>query len=127
MARNWDLVKPQTWFSIPAIELADAAMVDGEMTGGELIVPGGVKSSTTITKEMLKDNNFERLEHITIKVWITHTRRGDVEVELISPAGVKSVLATKRKGDDHDTGFVGWTFMTLKHWYVNYPITVFSC
>jgi kexin len=119
MARTWNLVKPQTWFSIPTIEFADATMVDGQMMGGERIVPGGIKSSTIITKEMLTENNFDILEHITVKVWITHTRRGDVEVELISPTGVKSVLASRRKGDDHDTGFVGWTFMTLKHWYAS--------
>jgi kexin len=119
MARNWNLVKPQVWIELPTIELANAEMIDGVMSGGEPIVAGGVKSTMTITNEILTDHNFEKLEHVTVKVWVSHTRRGDVEIELISPAGIRSVLATARKNDDHTTGFVGWTFMTLKHWYVS--------
>jgi kexin len=118
MARTWTNVKPQAWVNVPTIELVDARMEDGEMLGGEPIAPGGVRSTSAITWEMLQDGNFDKLEHITVKVWISHTRRGDVEVSLLSPAGVKSVLATARTLDSANTGFVGWTFMTLKHWYV---------
>ncbi|KIM30986.1 hypothetical protein M408DRAFT_7406 [Serendipita vermifera MAFF 305830] len=119
MARTWNLVKPQVWMDIATVELRDAAMVGTEMTGGEPIVPEGVSSSTTVTQEMLEEWNFEKLEHITVQVWIRHTRRGDVEVELISPAGIKSVLASQRRFDSATTGFVGWKFMTLKHWDEN--------
>lgn len=86
------------------------------MSGGELIVSGGVTSKTTITEEMLQETNFERLEHVTVRVWIQHTRRGDVEVELVSPKGVKSILAGARKYDQDKNGYPGWTFMTIKHW-----------
>jgi len=118
MARTWELVKPQVWMELPTIELAGGTMVGKEMRGGEPIVPGGVSSSRIITQDMLEEWNFESLEHITVNVWIKHTRRGDVEVELVSPAGVRSVLATPRRLDSAETGFVGWTFMTLKHWSV---------
>lgn len=118
MARTWTNVKPQVWLNVPTIELVDARMEDGEMLGGQPIVPGGVTSITTITREMLQDGNFDKLEHVTVKVWIAHAKRGDVEVSLLSPAGVKSVLATPRARDSASTGFIGWTFMTLKHWYV---------
>ncbi len=70
----------------------------------------------TVTKEMLDSNNLESLEHIDIRVWISHSRRGDVEVELVSPNGITSVLARKRRLDDARTGFPGWRFMTVKHW-----------
>lgn len=46
-----------------------------------------------------------------------HTRRGDVEVEIASPNGVKSVLAARRKHDTDTSGYPGWKFMTIKHWY----------
>lgn len=118
MAKKWDLVKPQVWLNTPTITLADAKMQAGVMSGGEFIKPDGVSSSLKITASMLKERNFEKLEHITLKVWITHTRRGDVEVQLVSPNGVKSVLAGARQFDETTTGFVGWQFMTLKHWYV---------
>lgn len=87
-----------------------------EMSGGELIVPGGVSSSTIVTQAMMDNENFEKLEHITVKVWISHGKRGDVEVEIVSPGGIKSVLAAPRKSDLATTGYPGWTFMSVKHW-----------
>jgi kexin len=116
-AQKWKLVKPQSWIETPTIQLANGTMnKDGDMDGGQDIGPGGVRSTMTITQEMLESNNFEKLEHINVKVWITHTKRGDVEVEVVSPNGIKSVLGGTRKRDRSDTGFPGWTFMTVKHW-----------
>ena len=116
MARVWEVVKPQAWIFLPAVEIEGAEMVDGVMKGGELITRAGVKSMMKVTAAQLVGNNFETLEHVTVKVWINHTRRGDVEVSLASPNGIKSVLAGSRKYDEDTKGFVGWQFMTLKHW-----------
>ena len=91
---------------------------DFEMSGGEKIGPGGISSNITVTADTLKEHNFETLEHITIRVWIQHSKRGDVSVELVSPNGIKSILATPRPGDTDDTGFPGWRFMSVKHWCV---------
>lgn len=117
-AKDWKLVKPQAWAFTPVVELKDAKMdnVTGEMTGGEPITASGSTSTHTITKAWLEENNLERLEHIDIRVWITHAKRGDVEVELTSPTGVKSILAGKRANDVDKKGFPGWRFMTVKHW-----------
>ncbi|KLO19269.1 hypothetical protein SCHPADRAFT_899101 [Schizopora paradoxa] len=121
-AKDWTLVKPQAWLHTTPVQLNNGQMTfseDGqsvEMTGGEPIGQGGVKSSMRITRGMLIEDNFDKLEHITIKVWISHSRRGDVEVELVSPNGIKSVLAAKRRFDQDSDGFPGWTFMTVKHW-----------
>ncbi|EIW66475.1 kexin [Tremella mesenterica] len=86
---------------------------------GSVLSTDDVVSTFSVTQAMLDDSNFERLEHVTVRVWIDHSRRGDVEVELESPNGVKSVLARKRRFDEADTGFPGWKFMTLKHWDEN--------
>jgi len=91
---------------------------DFEMSGGEPIGPGGVSSKIVITADTLKEHNFETLEHVTIRVWIEHSRRGDVSVELVSPNEIRSVLAAPRSGDAASTGFQGWRFMTVKHWWV---------
>ena len=116
-SQNWELVKPQTWLHTTPIQINNGTMtLEGKMSGGQPIVPGGVTSKMTISSEMLEATNFETLEHVTVKVWIQHTRRGDVEVELTSPNGVKSVLAARRKLDADKNGFPGWTFMTVKHW-----------
>jgi kexin len=116
-AKDWTLVKPQAWFETETVQIAGGTMgSDGDMQGGELIPPGGALSTIKVTQEMLQDNNFESLEHITVKVWISHTRRGDVTVEVVSPNGIKSVLAWVRTYDKSNDGFPGWTFMTVKHW-----------
>lgn len=89
---------------------------------GTLITEDGITSTYEITSEMLDDSNFERLEHVTIRVWIDHKRRGDVEVEVTSPNGITSVLARQRRFDDADTGYPGWKFMSLKHWYIVFSV-----
>lgn len=92
-------------------------------TGGQFIGPGGVENKITVTQQMLEDNNFEKLEHVNVKVWIQHTRRGHVEVEIVSPNGIKSVLASQRQFDNDESGFPGWTFMSVKHWSVSHLIS----
>lgn len=101
---------------MPPVEVEGAEMVDSVMKGGEPITKAGVQSTMKVTAAQMVGNNFEKLEHVTVKVWIKHTRRGDVEVSLTSPKGIKSVLAGPRKFDEDAEGFVGWRFMTLKHW-----------
>lgn len=119
LAKTWKLVKKQAWVDLPQIELNNAAITaEGVMTGGEFIVPGGVKSVVNVNKTYLAQNNFETLEHITIKVWIAHAKRGDVEVDIVSPTGVKSILAGVRQFDEQATGYPGWQFMSVKHWWV---------
>ena len=119
-AQTWELVKPQAWFHPSAIQLNNGSLSDpeGTLTGGAPIPPGGVSSTFTLTNDMLLEHNVEGLEHLTISVWISHSKRGDVEVELVSPNGIKSTLAAVRRQDHATTGFKGWRFMTIKHWYV---------
>lgn len=121
-AQTWDLVKPQAWLHTETIQIRGGKTHSGRdeddyiYEGGERIESNGFESVMTVTKEMLDSNNLESLEHIDIRVWISHSRRGDVEVELVSPNGITSVLARKRRLDDARTGFPGWRFMTVKHW-----------
>jgi kexin len=86
---------------------------------GLFISAEGIEVVHTVTAEALKAANFERLEHVTVQVWVEHGRRGDVEFELVSPNGIRSVLATERRYDDADTGYPGWKFMSMKHWFVS--------
>ncbi|KAF5320626.1 hypothetical protein D9611_013728 [Ephemerocybe angulata] len=116
-AKNWKLVKPQARIETPTIQISNGTMDEHkEFEGGDFIDDGGVSSTILITKEMLAQNNFEKLEHVTVRVWIKHTRRGDVGVYLESPNGIRSVLALPRERDTAKTGFPGWEFMSLKHW-----------
>lgn len=118
-AKNWKLVKPQAWLITNTTQLGGGVMPKKhDYKGGVPIGPNGNKNSIQITTEMMLANNLEALEHIDVRVWISHSRRGNVMVELVSPKGIKSVLANTRDEDDATTGFPGWRFMTIKHWYV---------
>lgn len=89
---------------------------EGQFSGGKHIGKHGVESTIEITEEMVAENNFDTIEHVTVRLWASHDRRGDVEVSLTSPNGIRSVLAEKRKSDNDKTGFPGWRFMSVKHW-----------
>lgn len=118
-AQTWKLVKPQAWYESMTVQLNNGTYgLDKKFFGGEPIGAGGIKSEIVITKEELNANNFEALEHINVKVWIDHKLRGDVEIEITSPGGVKSILSGIRPGDMNGDGYPGWTFMSVKHWSV---------
>jgi len=115
-AQSWKLVKPQARLDTKTIQLNNGTFADDKYSGGEFIPAGGLESKMSITKEMLEQNNFEALEHINVKVWINHTARGDVEVEIVSPTGIRSILGGQRTSDRDTSGYPGWTFMSVKHW-----------
>lgn len=105
-ARTWDLVKPQAWFSSPWLR------VHKEIPQGAQ----GLASQYNVTNEHKQGANFARLEHVTVTMNVHHTRRGDLSVELRSPAGVTSHLSVTRKNDNEAVGYVDWTFMSVAHW-----------
>ncbi|EPS44652.1 hypothetical protein H072_1351 [Dactylellina haptotyla CBS 200.50] len=105
-ARDWKLVKPQAWFHSPILH------VDHEIPNGNK----GLSTTIEITKEQLENANLQRLEHVTVTIDLAHTRRGDLDVDLISPKGIKSRIAVQRPKDQSTDGYKQWTFMTVKHW-----------
>ncbi len=56
-----------------------------------------------------------RLEHATLKLNLSHTYRGDVELKLTSPSGSVSTLATKELADD-GVDYDDWVFSSVRHW-----------
>ena len=105
-AKTWELVKPQAWYHSPWLSVAHP-IPQGDQ---------GLASSFDITADMLKNSNFERLEHVTVTMNVNHTRRGDLSVELRSPEGVLSHIATSREKDTQRVGYIDWTFMSVAHW-----------
>ncbi|KAF2869547.1 KEX1 protease precursor [Massariosphaeria phaeospora] len=105
-AKTWKLVKPQVWFWSPWMHVKQS-IPQGDH---------GLASVFEVTEQMLKDANFERVEHITLTMNIEHKRRGDLSVELISPDNMTSHLSTARRDDEAPYGYVDWTFMSVAHW-----------
>ncbi|GAA5978471.1 hypothetical protein JCM10908_004368 [Rhodotorula pacifica] len=110
-AKTWNLVKPQAWWQSP-VAYSDP---QGSMRGLPM-TPEGATAEIVVTADDLKSANLEKLEHVTITVHAEHQRRGNIEVELVSPKGMKSILARPRRFDEDATGMPGWVFMSVKHW-----------
>ncbi|KAK5135415.1 hypothetical protein LTR08_005357 [Meristemomyces frigidus] len=106
MAKNWTNVKPQAWFYSPWLHVKHP-VPQGDQ---------GLASSFAVTPAMLAVANVARLEHVTVTMNVAHTRRGDLSVELRSPTGMVSHLATPRRNDGAGSGYVDWTFMSVAHW-----------
>ncbi|RKP27327.1 peptidase S8/S53 domain-containing protein, partial [Syncephalis pseudoplumigaleata] len=106
LAKNHTLVNPQT-----SIE-SKLSVVNQTIPHGE----HGVNNTIVLTQAEMDAHQFQRLEHITVTADISHQRRGDVEVYLVSPQNTVSKLSAMRKNDESKDGFRNWTFMTVKHW-----------
>uniref|UniRef100_A0A8C2W0A0 Proprotein convertase subtilisin/kexin type 6 n=2 Tax=Chinchilla lanigera TaxID=34839 RepID=A0A8C2W0A0_CHILA len=62
------------------------------------------------------DQRVVHLEHVVVRISISHPRRGDLQIHLISPSGTKSQLLAKRLLDFSNEGFTNWEFMTVHCW-----------
>ncbi|MCJ1291355.1 pheromone processing endoprotease [Xylographa carneopallida] len=105
-AKSFVSVKPQAWYK-SAWQHVNHDIPQGDQ---------GLSSSVIVTKDMLQKANLERVEHVTVTMNIDHTRRGDLNVDLISPEGLVSHISTTRRNDGHKSGYVDWTFMSVVHW-----------
>ncbi|XP_076845203.1 proprotein convertase subtilisin/kexin type 5b isoform X3 [Brachyhypopomus gauderio] len=56
------------------------------------------------------------LEHVVVRITITHPRRGDLSINLTSPSGTKSQILANRLFDHSMEGFKNWEFMTTHCW-----------
>lgn len=112
-ARTWTLVKPQAYLIGDDVEMPD---------NGTIIAQNdtGVSATYEITADHLRKANFEKLEHFTVKVWIEHEHRGDIEIEMLSPRGTRSVLFSARHRDASKRSMQGWQMMSVKSWSVHW-------
>ena len=132
------VTRAQTWTNLGA-EISQSLAI-GEPGNGTNIVDDGVtKLKRTFD---FSGQNFPnlRVEQIEIEVLITHRHRSDLEIAVVSPSGVRSVLAEKRLRPvanpfDTDTDYRdtvldstnnavktragGWVFTTTHHWGEN--------
>uniref|UniRef100_A0A6Q2YB82 P/Homo B domain-containing protein n=1 Tax=Esox lucius TaxID=8010 RepID=A0A6Q2YB82_ESOLU len=79
------------------------------------ILPESFTISSTGCAERT-DQHVGYLEHVVVRVLIAHPRRGDLEVNLISPSGTRSQLLAKRLLDNSNEGFRNWEFMSVHCW-----------
>ncbi|XP_043934615.1 proprotein convertase subtilisin/kexin type 6 [Protopterus annectens] len=62
------------------------------------------------------NQHVTHLEHVIVRVTVVHPRRGDLQINLISPSGTKSHLLARRAYDYSGEGFKHWEFMSVHYW-----------
>ncbi|KAG5513497.1 hypothetical protein PMAC_000929 [Pneumocystis sp. 'macacae'] len=77
---------------------------------------GTITSTILVDSKSTKSANLGTLEHLIVNVNIVHSKRGDLEVYVVSPNGVASRLASRRVYDFNSVGILNWNFMSVKHW-----------
>jgi subtilisin-like proprotein convertase family protein len=87
-------------------------------TGLSVPLPDNNASGITRQFTVAPSENL-RVEHVTVRVSITHARRRNLRIELTSPAGTTSVLATEDPAKTSGSNFSNWTFMTVRNWGEN--------
>ncbi|XP_013913556.1 PREDICTED: neuroendocrine convertase 2 [Thamnophis sirtalis] len=91
--------------------------------GGSVQEPQKVSSGSKLVLTLSTDacegkENFVRyLEHVQAVITVNSTRRGDLNINMTSPMGTKSILLSRRpRDDDSKVGFDKWPFMTTHSW-----------
>lgn len=100
-AQTWTNLGPHVSLTIPRTN-RNAAIPDNNA--------GGVTTLFTVASAGI------RVEHATVLADIDHTWRGDLQVVLQSPSGMRSTLAPTNSGFDLIPDFRQWTFSTVRHW-----------
>ena len=62
------------------------------------------------------DNYIKYLEHVQAKITLSYSRRGDLQIHLVSPNGTRSTLLPRRKNDYQSGEFKDWPFMSVFFW-----------
>lgn len=106
-AKDWKLVKPQTW-----------------LIGGRNEVNLPIKNEWQeveyeVTKEAWDSQDLERIEHVRVLVDYQHDVRGSLTFQLQSPSGILSELVAPRGRDRYSDPVKNWYFMSLVHWGEN--------
>nr|XP_029512291.1 proprotein convertase subtilisin/kexin type 5-like [Oncorhynchus nerka] len=104
----------ERWRLVPSQHVCKEAPTQESRTIPPGLVLRSVYESTGCSHHPLQ--HIVYLEHVVIRVTITHSHRGDLSVTLTSPAGTKSQLLANRPLDHSIEGFQSWEFMTTHCW-----------
>lgn len=96
------------WFNLNAMQ---SFVLETNELGAWGDIPDADTNGVTVT--LTETNKGFRVESAALTVNITHPRRGDLAITLISPSGVESVLETPH---DPSTADYSWTFTTVRNW-----------
>lgn len=103
------------WKGVPERKECVAGEMNGEWrttTNGEMIE---LEVDTKACKGSSHEINY--IEHVQAYISIQSTRRGDININMTSPAGTESLLLQSRpRDDDNEAGLNNWPFVSVQYW-----------
>ena len=99
-----------TWTNLPA-QTSQAST----QTALSIAIPDN--NSTGITRSFDLTGSGILAEHVTLRLSISHTARGNLRITLTSPGGMSSTLADVHP--DTFDNYNNWTFSSVRHWGEN--------
>ncbi|XP_050985126.1 LOW QUALITY PROTEIN: proprotein convertase subtilisin/kexin type 7 [Labeo rohita] len=111
----WRLVNAaKVWESVPFLVSYQSPVLKANED-----IPAYPKTLThtwNVTQSELRQSGMQTLEHVSVTVTIVHPRRGNVEIWLICPSGMSSLIGARRPLDVDMSGLTDWTFSTVRCW-----------
>ncbi|XP_063600143.1 neuroendocrine convertase 1-like [Penaeus indicus] len=102
VASNWTRVPDKT-----VCRITPSNSTGGDLqTGEEVLIYFEVESSCVIRS----------LEHVQVIASISYSRRGALDIALMSPMGTPTTLLSPRVADGSTEGFKDWAFMSVHTW-----------
>lgn len=112
----FSLVKAASnWTTVP--EKTVCVIKDNSLRGNRTLFYG-IKREVRIYSDSCRGekNEVNYLEHVEVNTNLDYSRRGSLEITLVSPSGTKVEVLTPRKLDSSDQGFRDWNFMSVMTW-----------
>ncbi|XP_042342471.1 proprotein convertase subtilisin/kexin type 7 [Plectropomus leopardus] len=111
----WRLVNAaKVWESVPFLVSYQSSVIKEEVSIAAY--PNELIRTWQVSAADLKQSGMETLEHVAVTVTITHPCRGNLEVMLVCPSGMTSVIGARRAIDRDPAGYQDWTFSTVRCW-----------
>lgn len=96
-----------TWTNVSAVSTVSSGVINVNEPIPDND-PAGITSSIVISDDLT-------IEHVEVIFDATHTYRGDLEIELISPSETSSLLAEKHLNDGGNN-YNNWKFISVRNW-----------
>ncbi|KAM3615600.1 uncharacterized protein V6R79_004851 [Siganus canaliculatus] len=111
----WRLVNAaKVWESVPFLVSYQSSVIKEETPIP--VYPNKLIRVWNVSAADLSQSGLETLEHVTVTVTITHPCRGNLEVVLVCPSGMTSIIGARRANDKESYGYRDWTFSTVRCW-----------
>lgn len=111
----WRLVNAaKVWESVPFLVSyqSPSLTVDAMIPGS----PNNLSLSWNVSTVELQQSGMQTLEHVAVSVTVIHPRRGNLEIWLLCPSGMGSLIGARRPLDTDSSGYTDWTFSTVRCW-----------